>query len=86
MFSPPLSAPTETDDEPVYPGSAGRRGGARAALGPAGMNWRFRVPDGEELLHRSGDWESRRTIAGKDFGDFLDVADATICRLTSWRW
>jgi glutamyl-tRNA synthetase len=58
---------------------AGYRGTAEAAVAtcavqddrPAGVNWRFRVPDGEEVcftdLHRG----PQRMIAGKDFGDFI---------------
>jgi len=38
---------------------------------PLGGNWRFRVPDGEEVcftdLHRG----PQRIIAGRDFGDFI---------------
>jgi glutamyl/glutaminyl-tRNA synthetase len=40
-------------------------------LDPAGVNWRFQVPDGEEIrftdLHRG----PQHMIAGQDFGDFI---------------
>lgn len=39
--------------------------------GPGGVNWRFRVPDGEQIcftdLHRG----PQRFVAGRDFGDFI---------------
>jgi glutamyl-tRNA synthetase len=53
------------------------RGTAEAAVStcsdfqPAGANWRFRVPDGDEIcftdLHRG----LQRFVAGRDFGDFM---------------
>jgi glutamyl-tRNA synthetase len=81
------SAPNDSDDEPVYPGTCRppsvAPGAARLRLGgtaeaavstcfkPAGVNWRFRVPDGEEIcfsdLHRG----RQRITAGRDFGDFI---------------
>jgi len=68
-----LSAPhAETDDEPLYPGTCRHRlAGARGVESPAGVNWRFRVPDGEEIFFRDGRMGERRAIAGKDFGDFM---------------
>jgi len=39
--------------------------------GPAGMNWRFRVPDGEEICFTDLHLGPQRMIAGKDFGDFI---------------
>jgi glutamyl-tRNA synthetase len=38
---------------------------------PAGVNWRFRVPDGEEVCFTDLHLGSQRMIAGKDFGDFI---------------
>jgi glutamyl-tRNA synthetase len=77
------AAPNEGDDEPVYPGTCRPRNVPRslAPLGrvqdpapheqPAGVNWRFRVPDGEEIrftdLHRG----PQCMEAGRDFGDFI---------------
>jgi glutamyl/glutaminyl-tRNA synthetase len=64
-------------DEPHYPGtcrpenlSATERA-TRAAWPRAGVNWRFRVPDGEELEFIDGRFGLRRATAGRDFGDFL---------------
>jgi len=42
-----------------------------AALDPAGVNWRFRVPDGEEVCFTDLHLGAQRMIAGRDFGDFI---------------
>ncbi|MBS0632922.1 MAG: tRNA glutamyl-Q(34) synthetase GluQRS [Verrucomicrobia bacterium] len=61
------------DDEPVYPASF--RPPAGAPLPPLGdkvsVNWRFRVPDGEELVFDDKRFGPQRAVAGRDFGDFL---------------
>jgi glutamyl-tRNA synthetase len=65
----------EEDDEPVYPGSCRPASGSRQAYGafsaPAGVNWRFRVPDGEPVCFEDANFGERRYVAGQDFGDFL---------------
>lgn len=38
---------------------------------PAGMNWRFRVPDGEEICFNDLHLGPQRFVAGQDFGDFI---------------
>lgn len=65
-------APNESDDEPVYPGKC-RPQGSRSSgtINPAGVNWRFRVPDGEEIHFTDLHLGPQRMIAGKDFGDFI---------------
>jgi len=35
------------------------------------MNWRFRVPDGEEICFEDLHLGHQRIVAGKDFGDFI---------------
>ncbi len=62
------SAPNDDNDEPVYPGTCRSR--RLAASSPAGMNWRFRVPDGEciEFVDRRVGLQAFE--AGRDFGDF----------------
>ena len=35
------------------------------------MNWRFRVPDGEEICFEDLHLGHQRIAAGKDFGDFI---------------
>ena len=78
-------APNEGDDEPVYPGTcrpaesndarlrlAGRRNASAPTQDqPAGVNWRFRVPEGEEISFNDLHFGPQRMIAGRDFGDFL---------------
>lgn len=81
-----LSAPHEgpgripdLDDEPVYPGTCrpSRTGegvfelASNASEGPRGLNWRFRVPDGEIIEFVDGNLGLQRFVAGVDFGDFL---------------
>lgn len=69
------SAPDGTDDEPVYPGTCRERKDADAFAEPAGVNWRFRVPDGEVIEFADLNLGDQRYVAGKnkdgDFGDFL---------------
>ncbi len=73
------SAPHETvgatpmDDEPLYPGTCrpGNLGGPAIPDGPEGVNWRFRVSDGEVVEFVDEHCGPQRFIAGQDFGDFL---------------
>jgi glutamyl-tRNA synthetase len=59
-------------DEPIYRGTCRHRlAEARRFEGPAGLNWRFHVPDGEEIRFRDERLGARRAVAGRDFGDFL---------------
>jgi glutamyl/glutaminyl-tRNA synthetase len=74
-------APNEGDDEPLYPGTcrperlAEPRAAAQSSVpthdGPAGINWRFRVPDDEEIRFRDLHLGPQSIIAGRDFGDFI---------------
>ena len=68
----------DPDDEPVYPGTCrpARTGDGPFDLsprdeGPGGLNWRFRVPDGEEIEFVDANLGPQRFVAGIDFGDFL---------------
>lgn len=69
------SAPNDADDEPVYAGTCRERKDAAEFTEPTGVNWRFRVPDGEVIEFVDLNLGKRRYIAGKtpasDFGDFL---------------
>jgi glutamyl/glutaminyl-tRNA synthetase len=67
------SAPNDanTDDEPVYPGTCRDRKDAAEFTEPAGVNWRFRVPEGEEVEFADLNLGWQRFVAGSDFGDFL---------------
>src|SRR5918998_989529 len=54
------------------PARAGRPPARPAPVGgPAGVNWRFRVPDGEEVSFRDGGQGAQAFVAGRDFGDFV---------------
>lgn len=66
------SAPNDADDEPVYPGACRERKHVEFTA-PAGVNWRFRVPDGEAIEFLDLNLGRQRYIAGRDgdFGDFL---------------
>jgi glutamyl-tRNA synthetase len=75
-----VAAPNDSDDERLYSGkcrpepNSDRRPGRPAETkraGPAGMNWRFRVPDGEEICFTDLHLGPQRMLAGKDFGDFI---------------
>jgi glutamyl/glutaminyl-tRNA synthetase len=65
------NAPNDTDDEPIYPGTCRGRAEAAVFSEPAGMNWRFRVPDGEIVEFLDLNLGRQQYAAGKDFGDFL---------------
>ena len=63
----------DQDDEPLYPGTCRPPAGARPsqASRPAGANWRFRVPDGEEVVFQDLRRGRQVFAAGRDFGDFV---------------
>lgn len=65
------SAPNDSDDEPIYPGRCRARSDAASFSTPAGVNWRFRVPEGEEISFTDLNLGEQRYVAGRDFGDFL---------------
>jgi glutamyl/glutaminyl-tRNA synthetase len=72
-----VSAPHEdggdaADDEPVYPGTCRPKAGVVAqADSPAGVNWRFRIPDGETIGFEDSGMGAQSYVAGRDFGDFV---------------
>ena len=61
----------ETDDEPVYAGRCRPVEGAERQRLVAGMNYRFRVPNGEVVRFEDRSLGPQSFTAGKDFGDFL---------------
>jgi glutamyl/glutaminyl-tRNA synthetase len=67
------SAPNDADidDEPVYPGTCRDRKDAAEFVKPAGVNWRFRVPQGEAVEFADLNLGRQRFVAGSDFGDSL---------------
>ncbi len=68
------------EDEPLYPGTCRQSlnytpqlpGPTRQEMElPDGLNWRFRVPDGEVIEFEDGNLGRQRFVAGEDFGDFV---------------
>jgi glutamyl/glutaminyl-tRNA synthetase len=68
------------DDEPIYPGTCRlQQDSIRQLLGldvpetesPDGINWRFRVPDGEAIEFNDQNLGAQSFVAGRDFGDFV---------------
>ena len=70
-----ISAPHENgdDEEPMYPGTCRPLPDAAviAADAPSGVNWRFRVPDGEAIEFSDQHFSLQHFVSGRDFGDFL---------------
>src|SRR5262249_21760726 len=75
-------APNEGDDEPLYPGTCRPApdaahlrnrvtAEAAVAISPAGGNWRFRVPDDEEIFFTDLHLGPQGLTPGRDFGDFI---------------
>lgn len=66
------SAPNEGDDEPLYSGRCRDKvADNRNYESPAGVNWRFRVPDGERLKFDDGRLGPLSYNVGHDFSDFV---------------
>lgn len=65
------TAPNDTDDEPLYPGYCRSRTDAIQFQSPQGVNWRYRVPDGESIEFTDVHLGKEAFVAGKDFGDFV---------------
>ena len=65
------TAPNDADNEPIYPGNCRERGDAASFRAPAGVNWRLRVPDGQEITFLDQHLGQQRFMAGSDFGDFV---------------
>ena len=71
--------PVESVVRPARPslrsGLAGRTNASAATQAspdsPAGFNWRFLVPDGEEICFTDLHLGPQRITAGRDFGDFI---------------
>jgi glutamyl/glutaminyl-tRNA synthetase len=68
------------DDEPIYPGTCRRflqnipetlHSAGLKIDSPDGINWRFRVPDGEAIEFEDVNLGPQRYVAGVDFGDFV---------------
>jgi glutamyl/glutaminyl-tRNA synthetase len=60
------------DDEVPYPGTCrDKLATARDYKSPAGVSWRFKVPDGETISFNDGYYGPQQFVAGRDFADFL---------------
>ena len=75
---PELAAQDQLDDEPIYPGTCRPTVQAAQSLTSMleedsllGVNWRFRVPDGEAVEFTDLNLGPQRFVAGVDFGDFV---------------
>jgi len=65
------AAPNESDDEPLYPGTCRNRPDAASFISTVGVNWRFRVPDGQAIKFEDRNLGKQSFDAGRDFGDFV---------------
>lgn len=60
------------DDELPYPETCREKvGTAKDYDSPAGVSWRFKVPDGETISFDDGYFGQQQFVAGHDFADFL---------------
>ena len=65
-------AANAVDDELPYPGTCRETiATARDWESPAGVSWRFKVPDGELISFNDGYFGRQEFVAGRDFADFL---------------
>ncbi|HEY5028192.1 MAG TPA: glutamate--tRNA ligase family protein [Candidatus Angelobacter sp.] len=68
----PNNGPPDADDELPYPGTCrDNLSSARDYDSPAGVSWRFKVPDGEQISFDDGYFGRKEFVAGRDFADFL---------------
>lgn len=65
------TAPNDADDEPIYPGRCRLRTDACNFGQPQGVNWRFRVPEGEQIGFTDLHFGRQQFLADRDFGDFV---------------
>jgi glutamyl-tRNA synthetase len=64
--------PVGADDELPYPGTCRNKiTTAKDYDSPAGVSWRFKVPDGETIGFDDGYFGRQEFVAGRDFADFL---------------
>ena len=62
---------SRTDSSRGEPAAAKSVQARRLPPQPVGITWRFRVPDGEEMVYVDLRLGEQRAIAGRDFGDFI---------------
>jgi glutamyl-tRNA synthetase len=69
---PSAAVQSAPDDELPYPGTCRQKiGTAKDYESPAGVSWRFKVPDGETISFDDGYFGRQEFVAGRDFADFL---------------
>jgi glutamyl/glutaminyl-tRNA synthetase len=67
-----LQAPHEDDDETPYPGTCRAKiATASDWRSPAGVSWRFKVPDGQVIAFDDRYFDRQEFVAGRAFADFL---------------
>lgn len=66
-----LSAPHAGEDEPLYPGTCRPPDPVVSPVKRAGVNWRFRVSEGERVSFVDGHYGEHSAVCGHDFGDIL---------------
>jgi glutamyl-tRNA synthetase len=72
LEAPHEDAALDQNDEIPYPGTCrARPGPASDSDCPAGVSWRFRIPEGEPIAFDDGYLGRQIFTAGKDFADFL---------------
>jgi glutamyl/glutaminyl-tRNA synthetase len=70
--SPATAVQSAADDELPYPGTCREKiATAKHYDSPAGVSWRFKVPDGETISFEDGYFGRQEFVAGRDFADFL---------------
>ncbi len=65
-----LSAPHGGEEEPLYPGTCRPAAPCVSGENRDGVNWRFRVAEGETISFYDGNCGARQAVGGRDFGDF----------------
>jgi glutamyl-tRNA synthetase len=69
---PSAAVQSAADDELPYPETCREKiGTAKDYDSPAGVSWRFKVPDGETISFIDGHFGRQEFVAGRDFADFL---------------
>jgi glutamyl-tRNA synthetase len=70
--TPGATVQSLVDDELPYPGTCREKiRTAKDYDSPAGVSWRFKVPDGETISFDDGYFGRQQFVAGRDFADFL---------------
>jgi glutamyl/glutaminyl-tRNA synthetase len=67
-----INAPQEGESEVLFPVAFRPPiGTGKNEIEPGNVNWRFRVPDGQDVEFMDGHYGTVTSRAGRDFGDFL---------------